>query len=64
MMEDAEEERFAREIAAVAFVDVRTVRRYLRGERVRGLVGLRIRAVARRLLEIRAARSKIQSQSR
>lgn len=63
MMDDPNEERFAREVATAAIADIRTVRRYLRGEAVRGFVGLRIRAAARRLRELRAAREKTESQS-
>jgi hypothetical protein len=43
------DELLAREVAAATFTDVRTVRRVLRGEPVRGLAGARIRAeLARR----------------
>jgi hypothetical protein len=44
------DEVLAREVASAVLADVRTVRRVLRGESVRGLVGARIRAeLARRL---------------
>jgi hypothetical protein len=38
------DELVAREVVAAAHADVRTVRRVMRGEPVRGLVGARIRA--------------------
>ena len=44
LMEHDIDEVLAREVAAATLTDVRTVRRVLRGERVRGLVGARIRA--------------------
>jgi hypothetical protein len=44
------DELLVREVAAATFTDVRTVRRVLRGEPVRGLAGARIRAeLARRV---------------
>jgi hypothetical protein len=39
---DAQAELFARRIAGELLCDVRTVRRVMRGEQVRGLVGARI----------------------
>jgi hypothetical protein len=44
MNQPVADEVLAREVAAAVLADVRTVRRVLRGERVRGLVGARIRA--------------------
>lgn len=43
-MKLAVDEQLAREVAAHVSADVRTVRRVMRNERVRGLVGQRIRA--------------------
>jgi hypothetical protein len=43
----AVDELLAREVAAVTLTDIRTVRRVLRGEPVRGLVGARICAELR-----------------
>ncbi len=51
-MQHVIDELLAREVAIATHADVRTVRRVLRGEPVRGLVGARIRAE----LERRAAR--------
>lgn len=49
LMQNEVDELLAREVAAAVLADVRTVRRVLRGELVRGLVGLRIQAeLARR----------------
>ena len=47
-MEPEVDELLAREVAAAALADVRTVRRVLRGKPVRGLVAARIRAVLSR----------------
>lgn len=48
-MKHVVDELLAREVAAATFTDVRTVRRVMRGEPVRGLAGARIRAeLARR----------------
>lgn len=44
-----EHEALARQIAYELFCDVRTVRRYLRGEHVRGLKGQLIADAVRRL---------------
>jgi hypothetical protein len=43
-MKHGVDEALARQVAAITFADIRTVRRVLRGERVRGFVGARIRA--------------------
>jgi hypothetical protein len=55
MMNDPIDERLARRAAAVAMADVRTVRRVLRGEPVRGFVGLRIREAVERLRRVQTA---------
>ncbi len=44
VMKHVIDELLVREVAAVTYTDVRTVRRVVRGERVRGLAGARIRA--------------------
>jgi hypothetical protein len=44
MNQQVVDEVLAREVAAAVLADVRTVRRVLRGQSVRGLVGARIRA--------------------
>jgi hypothetical protein len=44
MKQQVVDEVLAREVAAAVLADVRTVRRFLRGQPVRGLVGARIRA--------------------
>jgi hypothetical protein len=49
------DEVFAREVASAVMVDVRTVRRVLKGELVRGLVGARIRSELARRREISSA---------
>jgi len=55
-MKHVVDELLAREVAAVTFTDVRTVRRVMRGEPVRGLAGARIRAeLARRAVPSPAA---------
>jgi hypothetical protein len=46
-MKHSVDEALARKVAAAAFADIRTVRRALRGEPVRGFVGARIRAELR-----------------
>jgi hypothetical protein len=52
------DEILAREVAAAVLADVRTVRRILRGERVRGLVGVRIRTeIERRRAATEATKS-------
>jgi hypothetical protein len=43
-MKHSVNEALARQVAAAAWADIRTVRRVLRGEPVRGFVGARIRA--------------------
>lgn len=47
-MQHVIDELLAREVAAATHSDVRTVRRVMRGEPVRGLVGARIRAELQR----------------
>ena len=59
MMTDPVDERLARHVAAVAMADVRTVRRALRGEPVRGFVGLRIREAVERLRRVQTARDAL-----
>jgi hypothetical protein len=44
LMQHVIDELLAREVATAIHADVRTVRRVMRGEAVRGLVGARIRA--------------------
>jgi hypothetical protein len=55
MPHDAVDEVLAREVAAAVLADVRTVRRVLQGQRVRGLVGARIRAELERRRELNKA---------
>jgi hypothetical protein len=50
------DERLARQVAALALADIRTVRRALRGEAVRGFVGQRIREAVDRLRRMQALR--------
>jgi hypothetical protein len=65
MTNEPVDERLARQVAAVAFADVRTVRRVLRGEPVRGFVGQRIREAVERLRRIQVAReTQFRSPSR
>jgi hypothetical protein len=55
----AHSEQFVREVALAALADVRTVRRVLRGKRVRGLVGERIlKELAARQIRVAAAGGK------
>jgi hypothetical protein len=51
------DEALARRVAAATFADIRTVRRVLRGEPVRGFVGARIRA------ELERSRSELRRET-
>ena len=50
------DELLARQVAATVLADVRTVRRVIRGEWVRGLVGARIRAELERRRRVLASK--------
>ena len=55
------DELLARQVAAAAMADIRTVRRALRGERVRGFVGARILAELERRRRLNEARAQAAS---
>jgi hypothetical protein len=52
------DELLARQVAAVVMADVRTVRRAIRGEGVRGFVGARIQAELERRRQLRTAQQQ------